>query len=103
MELLYLQGGSWPGFTNPERPKIHGFLARGSPFAVPWPREHPPAVDDLEKRALSRDRGFVARLVALLALGVLAGGFLYGKLTSQDLAGCAARSFESETGPEPSP
>lgn len=54
---------------------------------------------DLEKIALQRDRRFLVRLVLALLVGTLAGLFLFARLTSQELSGCAARNFNTVTGP----
>ncbi len=46
---------------------------------------------DLEKHAIRRDKGFLVRLVLGLVFAVVAGSYLYAGLTSEGLAGCAAR------------
>ena len=45
---------------------------------------------DLEEHAFKRDKRFVVRLVITLILASLAGVFVYGRLTSQGTASCAA-------------
>lgn len=45
---------------------------------------------DLEQHAFKRDRRFVVRLVLSLLVGVLCGAYVYGHLTSDRTAGCAA-------------
>lgn len=52
---------------------------------------------DLEEHAFKRDKRFVVRLVLVLLAGVLFGGFVYTKLTSASVGGCAARSFGTVT------
>jgi len=48
---------------------------------------------DLEQLALKRDRGFLVRLVLLLALGLAGGAFLYGQLIGESTTGCVARTI----------
>ena len=45
---------------------------------------------DLEKLALQRDRGYLVRLVVLLAAGLMSGVFMYGFLTGASVTGCVA-------------
>lgn len=53
---------------------------------------------DLEKHAIKRDKRFIVRLVLLVGIAFLAGLFIYGKMTSDDFANCAAGSFGAATG-----
>jgi len=48
---------------------------------------------DLEKLAIKRDRGYLVRLIVLLALGALAGGYVFKNLTSAGVGGCMADAF----------
>ena len=48
---------------------------------------------DLEEHAFKRDRRFVVRLVVAILVGALAGTFLFGRLTNQSTAGCAAEAL----------
>lgn len=48
---------------------------------------------DLEQLALKRDRGFLVRLALMLALGLMAGAFLYGQLIGDAASGCVARTI----------
>jgi len=57
---------------------------------------------DLEKLAIKRDRGYLVRLVVLLALGAAAGGFVYVHLTSARVGGCMADAF-SKVAPNEQP
>lgn len=50
-------------------------------------------MDELEKIAIKRDRGFLVRLVMLLLLGVLAGGFIFNLMTGANVGGCVANAF----------
>lgn len=52
---------------------------------------------DLEAHAIKRDRGFLVRLAVLLVLGILAGIWIFGYLTSHETAGCAAETFGGAT------
>jgi len=52
-------------------------------------------VEDWEKRALGRDKRFLARLVVSLIIAVLLGMFIFIKLTSHDVGQCAARGFST--------
>jgi len=45
---------------------------------------------DLEEHAFKRDKRFVVRLVVALSVGLVAGIFVAGRLTSDQTAGCAA-------------
>jgi hypothetical protein len=60
-------------------------------------------VADLEKHAFKRDRRFIVRLVLLLAIALLAGVFLWAKMTSTSFGTCAAGAFGSTTGEEGQP
>lgn len=53
---------------------------------------------DLEKHAIKRDKRFIVRLVLMLAIALLAGLFIYGKMTSEDFANCAAGGFGAAAG-----
>lgn len=53
---------------------------------------------DLEQLALKRDRGFLVRLVLLVGLALLAGGFVYGQLIGDTATGCLARTLGSSAG-----
>ena len=55
-------------------------------------------VADLEKHAFKRDRRFIVRLVLLLAIALLAGVFLWAKMTSTSFGTCAAGAFGSTSG-----
>jgi hypothetical protein len=48
---------------------------------------------DLEKLAIKRDRGYLVRLVLLILLGFLGGGFVFNYLTSANTGGCIADAF----------
>jgi hypothetical protein len=50
-------------------------------------------VVDLEKMAVRRDKGYLVRLVLLLALGIGGGAYIYGHLTSDRTSGCMADAF----------
>lgn len=52
---------------------------------------------DLEELALKRDRGFLIRLVLLLAVGLLGSAFLYGQLIGDSAKGCAARTIGGDS------
>lgn len=52
---------------------------------------------DLEEHAFKRDKRFLVRLILALLVGVVAGAFLYAKLTSPAAGTCAARGFEGVT------
>ena len=54
-------------------------------------------LDELEKWALRKDKGFVVRLVIFLLLGFLFGALIFSKLTDSDLSGCMARGFSAFT------
>ena len=45
---------------------------------------------DLEKLAIKRDRGYLVRLILMLAFAFLAGAFIFNFLTSARLTGCMA-------------
>ena len=53
---------------------------------------------DLERDALRRDRRFVLRLVVVLLAGALGGLWMFGELTGDRVAGCAAEAFGGMTG-----
>lgn len=48
---------------------------------------------DLEEHAFKRDKRFVVRLVLTLVVALLGGVFIYGRLTNQGTASCAAGAF----------
>lgn len=48
---------------------------------------------DLEKLAVKRDRGYLVRLVLMLALGVGASVFLWRGLTGEGVSGCIANAL----------
>lgn len=52
---------------------------------------------DLEEHAFKRDKRFLVRLVLALLVGVVAGSFLYAKLTGPGVGGCASRAFQNVT------
>jgi hypothetical protein len=54
-------------------------------------------VADLEADAFKRDRGFLGRLALVLIAGTIAGLFMYGYLTGETVAGCAAQAFGGVT------
>jgi hypothetical protein len=55
---------------------------------------------DLEEHALRRDRRFLGRLISSLLLALLAGLFLFARLTSESTRGCAAEALTGESGSE---
>ena len=48
---------------------------------------------DLEELAVKRDRGYLVRLIAMLALGAIASAFLWQGLTNDQVSGCVADVF----------
>ena len=48
---------------------------------------------DLEQLAVKRDRRYLVRLIALLALGLAASVFLWQGLTGNRVSGCLAGAF----------
>ncbi len=48
---------------------------------------------DLEEHAFKRDKRFVVRLALTLAVALVAGVAIYGRLTSAGTADCAADAF----------
>lgn len=50
-------------------------------------------MSDMEKLALQRDRGYLVRLVLVLVVGALLGGWLFIALTSHQVGGCMANAF----------
>lgn len=48
---------------------------------------------DLEERVTRRDRGFLLRLVLVLAAGLLVGVMLFGSLTGDSTIRCAAEGI----------
>jgi hypothetical protein len=71
--------------------------ARSSALARSWPAPHGERVVDLEEQAFKRDRRFLLRLVLVLVVGVIGGLFVFGWLTGDEVAGCAAESFGGVT------
>lgn len=53
--------------------------------------------DELEARLKKRDGRFILRLGLLLAIGLLAGLWLWSYLAGSGVGGCAARSFGTVT------
>lgn len=53
---------------------------------------------DLEKHAIKRDKRFIVRLLLVITIALLAGLFIFGKMTSSDFANCAAGSFDAAAG-----
>jgi hypothetical protein len=51
------------------------------------------AMADLEELAVKRDRGYLLRLILLLALGGIASAFLWQGLTGDQVSGCIADVF----------
>jgi hypothetical protein len=56
---------------------------------------------DLEKLAIRRDRGYLLRLILLLAVGCLVSIFLFAWLTGSRTSGCVADSVGSGTEQKP--
>jgi len=60
---------------------------------------------DLEEHAFKRDKRFVLRLLLAIVVALMGGIFIYGRLTNQGTASCAAGAMlgaaESESTPEP--
>jgi hypothetical protein len=52
---------------------------------------------DLEKLALQRDRGYLLRLILLLAVGLGAAAFMYAWLTGSTVTGCVAGALGADT------
>lgn len=51
---------------------------------------------DLEKLALRRDRGYLLRLLLLLAFGLVCSVFLFGWLTGSGVRGCVAGALGAD-------
>jgi hypothetical protein len=51
---------------------------------------------DLEKLALRRDRGYLLRLLLLLAAGIVCSVFLFGWLTGSSVSGCVAGALGAD-------
>jgi hypothetical protein len=51
---------------------------------------------DLEKLALRRDRGYLVRLILMLAVGLIVALAMYGWLTGAGVSGCLADALGSE-------
>ena len=60
----------------------------------------PRPMADLERLAVKRDRGYLLRLLLMLALGLGASVFLWQGLTGDRVSGCVANAF---LGQEPAP
>jgi len=58
---------------------------------------HDNCMADLEELALRRDRGYLVRLILLLALGSVGAVMVYGWLTGSDVSGCLAGALGAET------
>ena len=56
---------------------------------------------DLEELAFKRDRGYLVRLVLLLALGILVSVFVWRGLTGQGTTSCVANAFLGQQGVAP--
>jgi hypothetical protein len=52
---------------------------------------------DLEKLAIQRDRGYLLRLLLLLAACALISPFVFGWLTGTGVSGCVAETFGGES------
>ncbi len=52
---------------------------------------------DLEEHAFKRDRGFLVKLIVLIALGGIGGLWAVSHLTSRGFAGCAPRTMGAPT------
>ena len=48
---------------------------------------------DLEKLAVQRDRGYLIRLIVLLALGVVVSVLMFAWLTGSSTKGCVAETI----------
>lgn len=83
--------------VNPQETGPGRYLNRGPPPAsfapLTSPRHPADPVADLEKHAIKRDKRFLLRLFLFLAVGGLAGFLLFVKMTSPEVATCAAGSF----------
>ena len=53
---------------------------------------------DLEKLAVKRDRGYLVRLIVMLALGLAASAFLWQGLTGDRVSGCLANAMVGSDG-----
>ncbi len=53
---------------------------------------------DIEQDAFKRDRRFLWRLLIVMAVGTVAGLWLFGALTGHRVQGCAADAFSGMTG-----
>jgi len=58
-------------------------------------------VADLEELAFKRDRGYLVRLLLMLALGVAASAFIWQGLTGHGTTSCVANAFLGQQGPAP--
>lgn len=52
---------------------------------------------DLEQDAFRRDGRFLVRLIFVLLIGTAGGVWMFGYLTGDTMAGCAARAFGGVT------
>lgn len=55
---------------------------------------------DLEKLAIQRDRGYLVRLLLLLAVGAVVSAFMFKWLTGGDVSSCVATSIGGESSPK---
>ena len=55
---------------------------------------------DMEELAIKRDRGYLVRLVLMLAAGVVVSIFIWAGLTGDRVGGCMAEAFLGAS-PEP--
>jgi hypothetical protein len=55
---------------------------------------------DLEKLAIQRDRGYLVRLILLLAVGVLVSIFLFAWLTGSGTSGCVSKTVGGAEPPQ---
>lgn len=53
---------------------------------------------DLEEDAFKRDGRFIWRLILVMAVGVIAGLWMFAQLTGDRSQGCAAEAFSGVTG-----
>jgi hypothetical protein len=56
---------------------------------------------DLEELAIKRDRGYLVRLVLLLAVAVLASAFMWHWLAGAGVSGCMANAFLGQQPAQP--
>ena len=58
---------------------------------------------DLEELAVKRDRGYLVRLVLMLAVGVVASAFVWQGLTGDGVSGCLADAMLGRDEPSAAP